>query len=87
MSIRTKFWIYLAAVFAVYLALMPIALENPRMLVLLEAAFVTQGFVFLLFRCPHCRTPIIKRRTTSHRFGYYWGPPIGKACTQCGEKL
>ena len=31
--------------------------------------------------------PIIKRRTTSHRFGYYWGFPISRTCTKCGARL
>jgi hypothetical protein len=86
-SVYVKFWIFNVLMVCLYLVFMPKVFEDQRFLAGVFAVFLTQGFLNLLFRCPRCRNPIIKRRTTSHRYGYYWGPPISRRCTNCGGPL
>src|SRR5438094_9565476 len=76
MSLVTKWWIFSLLMFGLFFSFVWKATEDPKYLFAAFGVFLIQGIFSLQFRCPRCRNPITKRRTTSHRFGYLWSPPL-----------
>ena len=82
-----QFWIFFAGVFGVFLFLEWQVAANPRMVFFPFFAMLLLVAGARWFRCPHCKNPIMKRRTTENPLGYEWRVPTSRVCSNCGARL
>jgi DNA-directed RNA polymerase subunit RPC12/RpoP len=86
-SALVQFWVFLVAMLSAYFVLVWKSTADPRLIVFTFIVLVFFAMGTRLFRCPHCRNPIMKHPTTRNQFGYEWRLPTSGTCPNCGARF
>ncbi len=88
LSLRARFWLLMILYFPVMTFLTGLDLKEQNGPYFALIAFFIFGLLFLLLKCPHCKSRVfqkpIKYKNHSINFTYPWVP---KNCWTCGERL